>query len=122
MKTTIAIGSFVAALAPAVAFANPRPLPFTYPYETLAEGSAEVEQYVDATPVRTPVGDPGNQRLVFDELYRVQTELEYGITDHLELGAYLVFEQDPNAGGGLLFDGTKQRLRYRFAEEGDLPL
>ena len=125
MKTTFGITAALAVLAvPAMAAANPRPLPFTYPYETLPEGGIEVEQYLDATPVRTLVdGADGRPQSVFDQRYGVQTELEYGITDHLELGAYLVFEQDPNERNGALgFDGTKQRLRYRFAEEGELPV
>ncbi len=35
-----------------VASANPRPLPYTYPYETSAEGQAELEQYFDLTVVK----------------------------------------------------------------------
>src|SRR5262245_52459667 len=90
--------------------ANPRPLPFTYPYETLGAEEAEIEQYIDTTPLKTPDPDnPGGQ--LWDQGYRLQTELEYGITDRLELGLYLVFANDP--GGPLAFDGTKQRLRFR---------
>lgn len=103
------------------AAANPRPLPYSYPYETLPAEGAELEQYVDLTPVR--VADPsdatGNAR-IWDQQYRLQTEFEYGITDRLELGLYLVFAND--AGGPLAFDGIKQRLRYRFAEEGEWPI
>ncbi len=32
--------------------ATPRPLPFTYPAETLPEGVLEAEQYADLVPVR----------------------------------------------------------------------
>src|SRR5262249_42586085 len=99
-----------------VAWANPRPLPFTYPYETLSEGQAEIEQYVDAPALR--VGSGGKR--VWEPWYRLQTEYEYGISDRLELGLYLVFENEP--GGALSFDGPKQRLRLRLAEEGRWPL
>ena len=44
-------------LAPRAAWANPRPLPFTYPWETLGEGALEIEQYVDMTPVRAREGE-----------------------------------------------------------------
>lgn len=100
------------------AAANPRPLPYTYPYETLPAEEAEIEQYVDLTPLR--VADPAGGAPIWDQQYQLQTEFEYGITDRLELGLYLVFAND--AGGPLAFDGIKQRLRYRFADEGDFPV
>ena len=101
--------------------ANPRPLPFTYPYETLPAEQAEIEQYIDISPVRIvdPEDATGNGR-IWDQQYRLQTEFELGITDRLELGLYVVFTN--GAGGPLAFDGIKQRLRYRFAEEGELPV
>jgi hypothetical protein len=101
------------------AHANPRPLPFSYPYETLPEGQAEIEQYVDATPLR--IVNPENPaRRVWDTGYQLQTEFEYGISDRLELGLYLVYAADP--GGPLGFDGVKQRLRLRLAEQGEWPV
>src|SRR5260370_31163666 len=84
--------ALVAANRPASA--NPRPLPFTYPYETLPAEEAEIEQYVDITPVRAPdpdAVDPATAPPVWDATYRLQTELEYGITDRLELGLYPAF-------------------------------
>jgi hypothetical protein len=104
--------------------ANPRPLPFSYPYETLSEDELEIEQYVDVTPVRAaPVvtGQPG-----WLNLYRLQTEFEYGITDRLELGLYVQYvptlgeawDGVPPFGG----NGIKQRLRLRLAEEGEWPV
>jgi hypothetical protein len=104
-------------LLPRAASANPRPLPFTYPYETLPEGEAEIEQYVDTTPLRS--ADEGGTR-IWEPSYVLQTEYEYGITDRLELGLYLVFAND--AGGPLVFDGTKQRLRFRLAEQDQWPV
>jgi hypothetical protein len=41
----------------------------------------------------------------------------------LELGLYFAFRQGATADTpALRFEGMKQRLRYRFAEEGDLPV
>jgi len=100
------------------AAANPRPLPYSYPYETLPAEEAEVEQYVDLTPAR--VLETDGLSTTWDQQYRLQTEFEYGITDRLELGFYLVFENE--AGGPLAFDGIKQRLRLRLAEQGDWPV
>jgi hypothetical protein len=84
--------------------ANPRPLPYSYPYETLPAEEAELETYVDITPVRIvdPEDATGNGR-IWDQQYRLQTEFEYGITDRLELGLYLVLANE--AGGPLAFDG-----------------
>ena len=88
------LGVVAAATLARSAAANPRPLPFTYPYETLAEEEVEIEQYVDMTPVRAiPVatGQPA-----WLNIYRLQTEFEYGITDRLELGLYVQYVPRPS--------------------------
>jgi hypothetical protein len=105
--------------------ANPRPLPFTYPYETLPEGATEVELYTDMTPLRVQA-DPADatKGRLWENFYRLQTEFEYGITDRFELGLYQVFEANPQAGGGNVFsfDGLKARIRTRLAEAGEWPV
>ncbi|HEX9297320.1 MAG TPA: hypothetical protein VF881_15870 [Polyangiaceae bacterium] len=124
MNATFIINSSclaVAALSVASsARANPRPLPYTYPYETLSAEEMEIEQYVDITPVRIEDPEAPATGRLWDQRYVLQTELEYGITDRLELGLYLVFGND--AGGSLAFDGVKQRLRLRLAEQGEWPI
>lgn len=112
----------VATLAATSAQANPRPLPFTYPYETLPKGGAEVEQYVDATWVHTPKDSTPGAGNTFAPRYRLQSALEYGITDRLELATYLVWAQGASASPTMTFEGTKLRLRYRIGDEGDLPV
>lgn len=106
------------------ALANPRPLPFTYAYPTLPAGKFEFEQYVDLVPVRVSKELPdGSAQGVMSLRSVLQTELEYGITDRLELGWYFVFRQGASAESPFLrFDGIKQRLRYRLAEEGEWPI
>jgi hypothetical protein len=67
--------------------------------------------------------DDGTRDAVTSLRSRLQTELELGITDRLELGLYFQFQQGASADTpAMRFDGMKQRLRYRFAEEGDLPV
>jgi len=105
--------------------ATPRPLPFTYTYDTLGKGESEVEQYVDLTPVKAiaTTGSP-----VWYTATQFQTEFEHGITDRLELGLYAAFL--PTSPGEAYSDtatltegtGFKERLRLRIAEEGELPL
>lgn len=105
--------------------ANPRPLPFTYPYATLPQGSAEVELYADFVPLRALSAETGKPATYGAMQY--QAEIEYGITDRLELGLYFTFAPPPSAAFssvGELTEGTglKQRLRLRLAEEGEWPV
>jgi hypothetical protein len=124
--TRHALGGAIAllgTLATTQALANPRPLPFTYIYETLSQGESELEQYVDMTPVR--VYSVSGDR-VWYAASQFQTEFEYGITNRLELGLYVTFTPS-NANYSLTptltnGNGLKQRLRYRLAEVGQWPL
>lgn len=113
----------LAALAPSAA-ANPHANPFSYPYGTLPAGQLEVEQYLDLVPVRVERENPDG---TLDGVYGLRsvltTELEFGITDRLELGWYFQFRQGASSTTPFLrFDGVKQRLHYRFAEAGELPV
>jgi hypothetical protein len=105
------------------AAANPRPLPFSYPHETLPHGAFEIEQYLDVTPVRVEREDDDGTRMVVGMRYDLQTEFEYGVTDRLEVGWYFFFFQAPTSGGpALAFRGVKQRARYRLNEPGEWPV
>ena len=107
------------------AAANPKLLPFTYPYGTLPKGGAELENYVDFTPTRVLSAATGKPATI--GLFLFQTEYEYGITDRLELGLYLQIAPpvgEDYASVATLQAGTaiKQRLRLRLAEAGDWPV
>jgi hypothetical protein len=105
--------------------ATPRPLPFTYTYDTLGEGETELENYVDLTPVKalSSSGKP-----VWYTATQFQAEYEHGITDKLELGLYVAFQPTPDGfapgSTATLTEGTgfKERLKYRLAEEGEWPV
>lgn len=114
-----------AILAAGSASANPRPLPYTYAYDTLPEGDLEVEQYADMTPLRAL--NASNGAPVWYAATQFQTELEYGITSRLELGVYLTLAPTPgdaftSSAQMPLGNGLKQRLKLRLAEEGEWPL
>lgn len=98
-------------------------MPFTYPYATLADGALELEQYVDLVPMRVVrEGDTGSDS-VTSVRSNLETEIEYGITDHVEAAWYFVFRQSASAGTPAMhFMGVKQRVRFRFAETGELPV
>lgn len=119
----LAAAAAVAAM-PGIALATPRSLPFTYPYETLPEGALEVEQYIDLIPVRVARELPdGTTDGVVSMRSVLQTELEYGLTDKLEVALYFMFRQGASAGTPFMrFQGLKQRLRYRFKENGEWPI
>jgi hypothetical protein len=110
---------------PTWASATPRPLPFTYPYQTLAEGELELELYADITPLRVAAEheNPTGPRL-WEPFYRLQNEFEYGVSDRVELGFYQVFEGQPADGGTntMTFDGFKWRVRGRLAEAEQWPV
>ena len=121
----VALGVLVAgACGTLPAWANPHPLPYSYPYQTLPKGKVEVEEIVDIVPMRVArEAEDGTRDAVTALRYQLQTELELGITDRLELGLYFAFRQGATSDTpALRFEGMKQRLRYRFAEEGDLPV
>jgi len=105
------------------AAATPVPLPFTYTTETLGKGDLEIEQYSDLTPVKA-FDASGNA--TWYAATQFQTELEYGITDRLELGLYLVYVPTPSAYTFTApmpeVTGIKERLRYVFADPGAWPV
>lgn len=133
MKTTIKCGILGAmVMGSRAASATPVPLPFTYPYETLQKGEGEDELYGDMIPLRVngpATGTLGNQPAattprLWEPRYVLQNELEYGVTDRVELAWYQVFEASPQNGGGnaMTFDGFKYRARVRLAEAGQWPV
>jgi hypothetical protein len=114
-----------ALVSPRAAHATPRPLPFTYTTETLAEGETEIEQYADVTPVKALSTSSGAPTWYGSTQF--QTELEHGITDRLELGLYFVYVPPPGdrlTSTAATTEGTgiKQRLRYTLADPGEWPI
>lgn len=127
MNMKVIINNVIACglLATASAGATPMVLPFSYPNETLPEGSTEIEAITDVNPLRVPASatDATSGNLWEPEMI-LQTELEYGITDRFELGFYQQFKSEPQPGGESTFrsDGLKWRLRTRLAEPGEWPV
>ena len=83
-------------LLPTTARATPKALPFTYGSDTTPKGQGEVEQYVDLDPVfarATATGAPS--RMLATQL---QTEVEYGLTDRVELGLYVTLAPGASSG------------------------
>lgn len=126
-RTALLLAGIAATLAAAsVARANPRPLPFTYQSESLAAGTGEVEQFIDFVPTRVQNGTTGAP--VTYNATEFQTEIEYGLTDKLEIALYLMFVPGPNSDVYRsvpllpMGNGSSQRVRYRFADPGAWPI
>ncbi|MBM3328886.1 MAG: hypothetical protein FJY67_05355 [Calditrichaeota bacterium] len=91
------------------AHADQRLFVWTYEYQTLAPGEAEVEYYHTLT---TPYSDSTKGVTTLTQ----QVELEIGMTDRFDFSLYQVFKQSP--GASLKFDASKFRSRYRFGDLG----
>jgi hypothetical protein len=136
MKTIIKCSTVAGALTlSSFAMATPRPLPFTYPVETLDKGELELELYGDMTPLTvessnatgTPAGNVTTTTSHWAPFYLLQNEFEYGLSDRVELGFYQVFEANPQPGpdgptNTMTFDGFKWEVRTRLAEMGEWPV
>jgi hypothetical protein len=121
MKTASLAVAGALVVAASTAHANPRPLAMSYTADTLPAGKLELEPAVDYTPVRAhgPNGD-----VVWYGASTLQLEVEYGITDSVELGLYLTTA--PTLSGYMdtpvlpVGNGMKQRVRWRLTEPGGL--
>lgn len=105
--------SVLSLLMAASAGADQRNYVWTYDYTTVSKGNAEVEFYSTAVAKNTPTGKASE--------WTQQLEIEYGVTNHLDLGMYQVFKQAPHS-STLQYEGYKLRLRYRLKEKNELPL
>jgi len=81
---------------------------WTYEYQTLPRGEAEMESYTAFEHTDTDSGRTAATSL--------QYEYEIGMNDHFDVGIYQKFKQF--SGAPLVYDGFKVRLRYRFGARG----
>ncbi|MFO0750543.1 MAG: hypothetical protein U1F43_33470 [Myxococcota bacterium] len=118
------VGSAALVLAGAPeAHATPKPLPFSYFANVQPVGAFEIETYTDVSPVRVArVTDAGSDTVTALG-FGLQTELEVGLCEGLELGWYFAFKQDAAADGTAFeLDGIKQRLRWQLAPADAWPI
>jgi len=93
--------------------ADQRNYVWTYEYSTLAKGNAEIEFY------QTAVTKDRSARSASD--WTQQLELEYGISDRVDVGIYQVYEQAADT-PSMTYGGYKLKMRYRVAEKNTLPV
>lgn len=93
------------------AFADRRSYVWTYEYQTMPKGMAEIEYYLT-----TKVPDTAKSNI---NTWEHQVELEYGITDRWDISLYQIFKQTNTASSSKFeYNGFKIRTRYRFGEKG----
>lgn len=100
-KLQVAIATFsILGATSAVLRADQRDFPFTYEWRQAAKGEAEFEVK--------------NRYRGRDNTFQQQFELEYGVTDRLQIAPYLVFQHNP--GGSYKYDGFKLETRYKIGD------
>jgi len=107
------------------AAANPRPLPMTYTSETMPKGGAELEAFIDLTPLRALSSSEGTPTWYLASTF--QAEFDYAFTDRIEFALYLTLVPDPGdayTSTAILTEGNgaKQHVRWSLAPPGEWPI
>lgn len=97
------------------ALADRRSYVWTYEYQTMPKGMAEIEYYLTEEQPDIEKARPNT--------WKHWIELEYGVTDHFDVSMYQQFKQsNKSASSTFEYDGFKVRTRYRLFERGTLPV
>ena len=92
-------------------YADRRSYVWTYEYMTMPKGMWEVEGYLT-----TEVPDMGKSNI---NTVKPQVELEYGVTERLDLAVYQMWKISNKAKeNDSKYDGFKLRARYRIGQKG----
>ncbi len=89
--------------------ADNRSYVWTYEYQTMNQGEAEIEHY---TTLTSPFADSLNGTVTTEH----NIEVEVGMSDRFDFSIYQNFKQAP--GSNLEYTGYKLRARYRIGEKG----
>ena len=82
---------------------------WTYQYQTLEKGTAELEYY-------NTISSTNFQNFKNNTTSQHRVELEIGMTDRFDVAIYQNFSQSP--GKSLDYDGFQLRARYRLGDKG----
>jgi len=80
---------------------------WTYEYQTMHRGEAELESYTEFAQTDTESGRIASTTLLY--------EYEIGMNDRFDVGIYQKFKQSPDS--PIHYDGFKLRMRYRLGEK-----
>ncbi|MCK5330178.1 MAG: hypothetical protein KAK01_02130 [Candidatus Marinimicrobia bacterium] len=93
--------------------ADNRSYVWTYEYQTMQRGEAEIEHY---TTITSPFADSLKGTVTTEH----NIEVEVGMNDRFDFSVYQNFKQIPD--GSLEYTGYKLRARYRLGEKGLYPV
>ena len=89
---------------------------WTYEYQTMPKGQAELEYYLTQKI-------PDSHKYDEKNTWEHQLELEYGLTDRWDISVYQRWTQtNTDSKDSFDYAGTKLRTRYRLGEKGMYPL
>ena len=92
-----------------------------YGYATQGKGNFSPQMLNSFVPYGRKEGEGGTSPTFASQgMMRSSLELEYGLTDKIDVAYYLSFAKP--AVGDLRYAGSKLRFRGRFAEKGELPI
>lgn len=98
-----------------VSIADRRSYVWTYEYQTMPKGTAEVEYYL--------THKISDWHRYDNNTWEHNVEFEYGLTDHWDVAIYQTFKQsNTNTEDEFDYTGSKIRTRYRIGEKGQLPV
>lgn len=101
--------------APKHCYADRRSYVWTYEYQTMPRGHAEIEYYLTE--------EQPNIEKAKTNTWKHWFELEYGITDHWDISMYQQLKQSNTTSSNTFeYDGFKIRTRYRILEKNKLPI
>lgn len=92
------------------ALGDQRSYVWTYEYQTLPRGEAELEYYFT-------ISAPDSSSMKTNVTTEHKVEYEVGMTEHFDFAIYQVFEQTPEE--DLQYKAFQLRARYRFGQKGD---
>lgn len=99
-----------------VSLADRRSYVWTYEYQTMPKGTAEIEYYLTHKISDWHKYDDKN---TWDHYL----ELEYGLTDHWDVAVYQTWNQTNTESRDTTdYTGSKLRTRYRIGEKNQLPV
>ena len=92
------------------ALADQRSYVWTYEYQTLPRGEAELEYYFT-------ISAPDSSSMKTNVTTEHKVEYEIGMTEHFDFAIYQVFEQTPEE--DMQYKAFQLRARYRFGQRGE---
>jgi hypothetical protein len=107
---TLTFFSFIGFSSIHVALADIRSYAWTYEYQVMEKGEAELESYMT-------LSSPDLNEMKGNTSTEMRYEYEIGMTNNFDFAIYQIFKQSPTS--SFQYEGYKFRARYKIGEKGD---